>query len=372
MSRGDGLLQVISLDQKLLCLPAVPIHRGNLPDYHAQGIETHMTQTLTQARIVDWLELARPEHLFSAISNSWLLVLLSAHIESATHQNPLLMQMPLWLQLLLATIIPAGLGICGICFNDLMDIKHDRTFHPASPLAAGRVSATTAATLAVASLLVALGAASFLGSLSTMLCVMTAGAIFFFNIFGRFLPATGLISMGLIRAMTMFICVPRMGFAWPAVMTMAHIVICMALTYAVEGRRPRMKGNDLGQLAAGTLFWAVLLVLFMVMRQTVILHDYPQIWIGPLTSLGAFVIVSIAYLKPRLADLRARRQTARRFQRLAMLWLIVYDISWLLSIQQWVEALMIAALGLVAVGIVMLISLHRHMTHDAGQYRVCE
>jgi 4-hydroxybenzoate polyprenyltransferase len=331
-----------------------------------------MTQSTNKTQIIDWLELARPEHLFSAISNSWLLVLLSAHIEATNHQNEALMQMPLALRLLLATLIPAGLAICGICFNDLMDLKHDRTFRPASPLAAGRVSVTTAATLAVASLLIALGAASFLGSLSTLFCVMTAGAILFFNICGKFLPATGLISMGLIRAMTMFICVPRMGFAWPACMTMAHIVICMALVYAIEGRRPRMRGNDLAQLAAGTLFWAVLLVLFMIMRQTALLHAYPHIWVGPLTALGLFVLVSIVYLKPRLADLRGRRHTARRYQQLAMLWLIVYDVSWMLSISQWTEAMLLVTLGIVAAVIVVMVALRRHMSHEAGQYRVRE
>lgn len=331
-----------------------------------------MTTATHKTRLVDWLELSRPEHLISAISNSWLLVLLSPHIEPASHQNPSLMLMPVYLQLILATLIPAGLGIFGIGFNDLLDLKHDRTFRPASPLAAGRVSITTAAMLAVAFLLVALGAASFLGSLSTFLCIMTAGAILFFNICGKFLPATGLISMGLIRVMTMFICVPRMGFAWPACMTMAHIIICMALAYAVQGRRPRMRGNDLGQLAAGTLFWAVLLVVIMITRQTILLHDHPLIWVGPLSALGVFVIVSIAYLKPRLADLRARRLTAVRFQQLAMLWLIVYDISWLLSIGQIMQALLLAMLLVVAIAMVSFIIVQRHLSHEAGEYRVHE
>jgi len=329
-----------------------------------------MTQPLRITQIIDWLELARPEHLFSAISNCWLLVLLSAYVDSSHHQNAALMQMPLALRLLLATLIPAGLGICGIFFNDVLDLKHDRAFRPASPIAAGRVSVKTAATLAIASLLVALGAATFLGAFSTMLCIMTAGAILFFNICGKFLPATGLISMGLIRVMTMFICVPQMGFAWPACMTLSHIVICMAMVYAVEGRRPRMRGMDLGQLAAGTLFWVVLLVLFMVMRQTVLLHDYPNIWMGPLGALGLFIVVSIVYLKPRLPVLRARRQTARRYQQIAMLWLILYDMSWMLSIGKLFEAMLIVILGVVAGGIVILVALRRHYANEAGRYRV--
>jgi 4-hydroxybenzoate polyprenyltransferase len=330
------------------------------------------TQTHNRPRILDWLELARPEHLFSAISNSWLLVLMSAHIEPTSHQNPALMEMPLWARLLIATLIPAGLGIFGIGFNDVLDLKHDRTFRPASPLAAGRVSVATAASLAVAFLLIAFGAATFLGRYSQFLCVLTAGAILFFNICGKFLPATGLISMGLIRIMTMFICVPRMGFTWPACMTMAHIIICMALVYAIQGRRPRMRGSDLGQLAAGTLFWAVLLVLFMILRQTLLLHDHPHIWVGPLIAMGVFVLVSIVYLKKRLPDLRARRQTAQRFQQMAMLWLIVYDMSWMLSLKQNTEALLIAAVGIVALVIVTYISVQRHMSHESGQYRVRE
>ncbi|MFG0248693.1 MAG: hypothetical protein ACF8OB_07385 [Phycisphaeraceae bacterium JB051] len=331
-----------------------------------------MTQSTHKTRLLDWLELARPEHLFSAISNSWLLVLMSAHIEPTSHQNPILMQMPLWERLLIATLITAGLGIFGFAFNDVLDLKHDRTFRPASPLAAGRVSVTTAASFAVGFLLVAFGAATFLGRLSQFLCVITAGAILFFNLCGKFLPATGLISMGLIRTLTMFICVPRMGFAWPACMTMAHIIICMALVYAIQGRRPRMRGSDLGQLAAGTLFWAVLLVLFMVLRQTVLLHDHPQIWVGPLIALGLFVLVSIIYLKKRLPELRARRQTAQRYQQLAMLWLIVYDVSWMLSLQKITEALLLAAVGIVALAIVIFISIQRHLSPESGQYRVRE
>lgn len=331
-----------------------------------------MTTVTRKTRLVDWLELARPEHLLSAISNSWLLVLLSPHIEPASLQNPSLMQMPIYQRLILATIIPAGLGIFGIGFNDVLDLKHDRTFRPASPLAAGRVSVTTAAMLAVTFLLMALAAATFLGSFSQFLCLLTAGAILFFNVCGKFLPATGLISMGLIRVMTMFICVPRMGFAWPACMTMAHIIICMALVYAIQGRRPRMRGSDLGQLAAGTLFWAVLLVLFMVMRQTALLHDHPQIWVGPLIALVVFVIVSIIYLKKRLPDLRHRRQTAQRYQQIAMLWLIVYDISWLTSVGQLREAAMLCAVAVLAVIIVIFVTLKRQLTPETGEYRVRE
>ena len=115
-----------------------------------------MTHHSYKTKILDWLELIRSEHLFSAISNCWLIVLLSSEIESQSNQNLALMQMPLALRLFLATIIPAGLGICGICFNDILDLKHDKTFRPQSPIAAGRVSVTTASTLALASLLVAL------------------------------------------------------------------------------------------------------------------------------------------------------------------------------------------------------------------------
>ena len=226
--------------------------------------------------------------------------------------------------------------------------------------------------LAVTFLLAALGAATFLGPMSQFLCVMTAGAILFFNICGKFLPATGLISMGLIRVMTMFICVPRMGFAWPACMTMAHIIICMAMSYAIQGRRPRMRGTDLGQLAAGTLFWAVLLVLFMIMRQTALLHDYPRIWIGPLTAMVVFVLISIFYLKKRLPDLRNRKQTAQRYQQFAMLWLILYDISWMLSIGQLPEAGLLLVLAVITVVIVIFISVQRHLTNESSEYRVRE
>lgn len=331
-----------------------------------------MTPKLNHSKIFDWLEIIRPEHLFSAISNCWLIVLLSAEIESQTNQNQTLLQMPLALGLFIATIIPAGLGICGICFNDILDLKHDRTFRPASPIAAGRVSVNMAATLALASLLVAIAAASTLGFNSTLLCIMTAGAILFFNVCGKYLPATRLISMGLIRAMTMLICVPRMGFAWPVCMTMTHIVFCMALVYAVAGKRPRLRPTDLAQLAAGTLFWAVLLVMFMISRQTVLLHHYPSIWIGPLTALIIFIILSTVYLKPRLSDLRSRRQTAGRYEKLAMFWLIVYDVSWLLSVGKWSDALIIAGLGVMAGFIMILLSLRKNLPQLASPYRVEE
>ena len=211
-----------------------------------------------------------------------------------------------------------------------------------------------------------------LGPLSQFLCVITAGAILFFNICGKFLPATGLISMGLIRVLTMFICVPRMGFAWPACMTMAHIIICMALVYAIQGRRPRMRGHDLGQLAAGTLFWTVLLVLFMVMRQAALLHDHPKVWVGPLTALGVFVLVSVIYLRKRLPDLRARRQTAQRFGQLAMLWLIVYDVSWMLSLGQITDAGLLFVVGLIAVGIATFVTVKRQLVIASVDYRVSD
>ncbi len=293
---------------------------------------------MTRSGMVDFLRLFRPEYVISAISNSWLVVALSIGLESADRQNEYLMQWPVWFAMGLTMVIATGLCVYGICLNDILDMTHDRAFRPNRPLSTGRIAVPTAITLALVSVLGAIGAATFLGEHSTFMCVFTAGAILFFNVFGKFLPATGIISMALIRAMLMFIAVPKLGYAWPVCLAMGHVMVCSAVAYVMEGRRPRLHGFELAQVVAGSLFWTTLLVMFMGWRGTLVLHAYPKLWVWPFAALVVFGVGATAFLYQHAGNFRTRRQAAHQFLRISTLWLILYDAGWMLGAGQWVMA----------------------------------
>lgn len=305
--------------------------------------------------LIHLLLLARLEIALSAASNIMLTVFLAAKLGDGRH--PIIEAYPLWLSLMLAAIIAGGLSVYGTSLNDVLDRRHDRTFRPTRPLPAGKIDTPTALITAVLCLLAALCAATFLGHFASVLCSITAMAILFYNVMGKHLPATGIITFALIRAMNMMIACPTQHYLWPVAVMMTHVVFCTAIAYAIEGKRPRIHGSELALICTGWAFWVLVVVGIMVWRDGLQVHGRPGLWLGPVTAATGFGIVSGFMLAGRMDDLRRRREHARSFFRLAMLWLIILDASWLLGLRYWVEGLAMLAFFAASYAIVRLIAM---------------
>ncbi len=330
------------------------------------------------------LQLTRVERVLAAVSNSWLIVFLAYAVEPNDLTNAVFDWMPLWLALLLAALVSAGLSAHGLALNDLLDARHDLTFRPKRPIAAGRIGRPAAVVAAVGSLLVALSAAVVLGTGSALLGLVIAAAILFYNTAARFLPAVGIMLVGLIHLLNMFVPNPELGFAWPIWLTLTHVTACHAIGYMIEGKRPQLQSSDWWGLCAGWAFWTLALVGWMLWRQSLFVHGRQAMWLGPIIVAPLFVIVAwwlltggskspssaIGRRLHRTTRLRSRRSAGTTFTRLAMLWLIVYDASWLLAGGLLWQGLVLISLLIAALGTMWAIRTLTQTSGDRPTYRV--
>lgn len=294
--------------------------------------------------------LIRLEHAASAVSNVWLMLFLARGLEETT-TNSELSRYGLPAALGITMLIAGGLVTHGLALNDAMDVRHDRAFSPDRPVAAGRVSMRTAVTIALLGLIVAIGAAVFLGRESMLLCLAAALMTLSYNTMAKYVPAAGLLLLGLVRAANMFVPEPRAAFLWPIWLTMTHVVVCASVLYVVEGRRPRLRGADWIGLVAGWTFWTFALVGWIRWVERGVgppmyVMGHRWLWVWPLVAVAAFVFVGSRMLDTERP--RERREAAERFARAAALWLIVYDAAWLAGAWLfWQSALLVGLLALV-------------------------
>ncbi len=300
-------------------------------------------------KLIRLLELARPAMLPALVSGLWLMVFLAFGVEPADRRNTALDEMGLALALMWSAVVAVGLGVFMMALNDALDARHDRAFEPDRPIPSGRVTQRAALALALAGLLAALGAAVTFGQVSVVLALVAAGAIVFYNVAGRFVPAVGVVTLGLVIGVTVVIPNPRLAFAWPILLTMTHVIAAATLRYFLAGKRPRLSPINGWGICVGWAFWImVVLVLIRVRTDSVTHHSLGAVWIGPSLAAATFGLLTWLMLGPSALTPRARRSTATRFTRLATAWLIVFDASWLLSAGLWWQAGVVLLLLIVA------------------------
>jgi 4-hydroxybenzoate polyprenyltransferase len=280
--------------------------------------------------LLNLLQLMRVELVLAAISNSWLVIFLSRGPEVELHRPSEFTDLfQVWQALPLVAIISAGLSAYGTAYNDALDARHDRTFSPDRPIPAGGINPDMAIRVALLSLLVAILGAIFLPKLSMLLCLVTAAAVLFFNMTGKFLPPVGIILFGLIWAGNMVIPNPTLGYAWPVFLTITHVIACSAVAYILEAKRPLILGPDWWGLILGWVFWALIIVGWMFWQNTLALPQHPLIWVGPAAMVGLFLLVSWLLLRRHMNSPARRRRAGARFSQVSVAWLILYNAGWL-------------------------------------------
>ena len=83
-------------------------------------------------RLLALLQLTRAALAFTAIADVWTVLLLRLKPEQGGGPEPSM----LWtiLQMLVASLVSAGLYGFGMSLNDLLDARHDRLFAPRRPI----------------------------------------------------------------------------------------------------------------------------------------------------------------------------------------------------------------------------------------------
>lgn len=226
------------------------------------------------ARIIPALRLARVSVAFAAVANVWFVILwtrASANEPGTAALKPdssgflggSLSQGSTWeLVILLASSAANALGLFAFAttFNDLLDWRRDRSTNPDRPIPAGRLSVDQAATLVAASFGVAVLGATVLGMPSVLLTIVVGGAILFFNALGKYVPAVGLVVLGLIYAGQMV--VPNLGlrFVWPVWLVMTHALAVGAIVHVVGRKTPTVSARAAITACAGWLFWTLVIL----------------------------------------------------------------------------------------------------------------
>lgn len=291
------------------------------------------------ARVLPALQLMRIALVFTAIADIWAIVLLTEALPAEMAGGLINRSLPLAFRLLCTAAVAAGLYVFGMSLNDLLDVRHDRTFAPQRPLPSGRISITAAVAIAVLSLLIGVLGSVPLGTASVLLTLAAAGLILFYNALGKYLPGVGIVMLGLVRAVHMLIAAPALGYCWPVWLTFSHVVGISAAAHRLEGKRPELRGVEIWIVVGSWMFGTLALIGWMSHRDALVSPAHPWLWVGPTVAAVVFLIVAL-----RTARTRPEAAAGGLLIKRGLLWLIVYDAAWLLSGGLWWQAALLGAM----------------------------
>lgn len=275
-----------------------------------------------------FLRLTRLSGAVAAIGNAWFVVLWTRGMgdESVGAVTTL----PLIAALAAAALNALALFGFGAALNDVLDLRRDRVLRPERPLPSGNVS-VEAATLVVSLTLLAavLGALPF-GVPSVLVTLITAGAILFFNILGKFVPGVGLLALGLIYAGQMLVPNPAMIFLWPVWLVMTHALLIAYVAHRLGRRVPRISGRAMTAAVLGWIAWSSVLLAWSLSRQDAEISVWPE-GLAPLTAFGPIALaVGVGLLIARkIKTAGSNARAAEKTTRYGSFVLVLYNAAWL-------------------------------------------
>jgi hypothetical protein len=275
--------------------------------------------------------------VFTAISNSLCSVLLLAQQRAnesgdfyTNHLSPLRTGS--------VVLMSIGLYGFGMSLNDIIDRRRDQQVAAHRPLPSGRIGLVTAHTISTLLFLLAcLGAgyyahtASDGAHMTLLLLAWTAMLIVFYDYAGKYLVALGLCTLGLIRFFHAVIPAPQLPLVWHPLFLLNHTAILSAYCYHLEAKRPPLTRAHWYGVVGGLLTADIVCLLGVWWKQShrfelATLLDSLRIDVNLIfPTLAAFAFVVLArivrrrYLDPRMAG--------QTLMLMGLLWLIVYDAS---------------------------------------------
>jgi 4-hydroxybenzoate polyprenyltransferase len=294
------------------------------------------------ARFLTAIQLTRLTMAFGAVSDAWFVVLASRAIDHRHGNPPNVLELPLAVALLLSAIVAVGLFAYGASLNDVLDVRHDAAFSPQRPIPAGRIRLGQAIVVAIGALLISILSAQFLGGLSLYLTLVVAIGILFYNAAGKFIPAVGVIAVGLVHALHMLIPNPRFEFMWPVWFVFSHAIVLAVGSAILEGKRPRITRRAAVGIFAGWFCWSAVILGWGAMRGgwwTERTAAWNIIW--PFIAAVAFLFV--ARWKTTRVD---GAVAAEKLLRYGAMWQALYGATWLLAIGLEEEAILIAVFAI--------------------------
>jgi len=285
-------------------------------------------------RAITAIQLTRLTLAFGAISEIWLVILLSRADERAALLD--VATMPLGWALLLGAVIAVGLFAHGTALNDILDVRHDAAFSPERPIPAGRIRVGQAAVLASATLIISILAAAGFGIWSVCVALLAAAAVLFFNTVGKFIPAIGLTTVGFIHAAHMLIPNWQLWFLLPVWLSLSHAMAIAAMVHVYEAKRPRLSRRSMIAAMGGWLMWTAIIVSWSEIHTGGVWPAgiSPLNALYPLLAVLGFVIIA----RWKTSNVSGRA-AAEKLKRYGAMWQSLYAAAWLLAMDLELDAL---------------------------------
>jgi hypothetical protein len=284
----------------------------------------------TLLRLAPILHLTRVTTAFAAIANTWFVILWTRAALPHEHGPDTLFNQPEWLVLTGGVLNSLGLFAYGAALNDLLDFRRDRTLHPDRPLPAGAITLEWAVGVVGATFMTAVVGASILGMEAVLLTVLVSSAILLFHAAGKFIPAVGLVLLGLIYAGHMVVPNLHIVFVWPVWLVMTHSLAVGGLTHVIARKVPTVSRRALAAAFTGWIFWSGVMLSAGWWRGHGNGGLWPD-WVNPGAAIGPAVLIVFfgitAWRKVRVHGMTAR--AADKVARYGALWQALYAVAWL-------------------------------------------
>lgn len=294
-------------------------------------------------RLAIAIQLTRLTIAFGAVSDIWFVILVTRGNPDYAGRVPAHDLDP-WISLACGAIVAIGLFAYGAALNDILDLRHDRTFSPDRPLPAGRIRLGQAVIVCVTALLVAVLASIVFGQWSIGITLLTAAGLLFYNATGKYIPPVAVVTVGLVHAAHMFIPNASLHFTLPVWMVMTHAMAIGLCVHVLEEKRPRLHRRSILMVAIGWTFWSALVLGLGGWSPPGGWPDRASLlalW-APLLAIASFI--AVATWKVRRVD--NATAAAEKLRRYGAMWQSLYGAAWLLVLDLRTEA---AFIGLFAI-----------------------
>ncbi len=320
-------------------------------------------------RLAPVLRLTRVTTAFAAVANVWFVILWTRGYAYEMLAAPAPLQdKPLWALLGAGAANAVGLFAYGAALNDVMDLHRDRAMRLDRPIGEGQL-APEAVVLAVAgSLIVSVLGATVFGTTCVVLTLLVALAILVFNVLGKFVPAIGMVLLGLIYTGHMLAPNVELRFLVPVWLVMTHALVLGGLTHRLSRKSPRISRRAVVFAAAGWVGVTAGLIWLGVQRGGGVWPAWvePTAWIWPMILVGVFAALAVR----RVSQLGAGPRAAEKIWRYGALWIALYACAWLFGVGEMKATMVMGALAALGfIGMTVLRELYALAEHPVGYRR---
>ena len=309
------------------------------------------------------VRLTRLTMAFGAVSDVWFVILFTqaqARAQGKYESIPVAQMSPFW-ALLAGAVVAIGLFAYGAALNDILDVRHDSAFSPHRPIPAGLIKLGQAIVVTVGALIIAvLVAGVWLGTLALWPTLLVAAGVLFYNAAGRYIPAVGVVTIGLIHGVHMLIPNAQLCFLLPVWLIMTHAMGIAAAVHLLEDKRPQMTRRGLAVLGVAWLFWSGVIIAIAVWRGGFWPSAKPLWVIGwPAAAVVGFILVA----RFKTANVSGPA-AAEKVKRYGAMWQALYSAAWLMALGLTRQA---AFIGVFAIAGFAAMTLIREITGLSGR-----